>query len=38
MGSSFYVTGWEAVTFFAGIMVSCIGLAIPFHVLKRVDG
>lgn len=38
MGSSFYVTGWEAVMFLAGILVSCIGFAIPIHVLKRVDG
>ncbi len=38
MGSAFYVTGYEAITFFAGILVSSIGLAIPVHVLTRADG
>lgn len=38
MGSAFYVPGWEAAVFFAGILASSIGLGIPVHVLKRVDG
>ncbi len=38
MGSAFYVSGYEALTFFAGILLSSLGLAIPVHVLKRVDG
>lgn len=38
MGSSFYVTGFEGVVFIGGILLSAIGLAIPVHVLKRIDG
>ncbi|MGX5680083.1 hypothetical protein [Schumannella luteola] len=38
MGSAFYVPGWEAVVFFGGILAASLGLAIPVHVLKRVDG
>ena len=32
--------GFEAnsVLFFAGIMACSIGIAIPFHLMKRVDG
>ncbi|MDO7882333.1 hypothetical protein [Antiquaquibacter soli] len=38
MGSAFYVPGWEAAVFLGGILASSIGLAIPVHVLKRIDG
>lgn len=38
IGSAFFVTGWEAAFFFAGIVVASIGFVIPVHVLKRVDG
>jgi hypothetical protein len=38
MGNAFYVPGFEAPTFFAGIVVSAIGFAIPVHLLKRIDG
>lgn len=38
MGSAFYVPGFESVVFIAGILCSSLGLAIPFHLLKRVDG
>ncbi len=38
MGSAFYVAGLESVVFVAGILCSSLGLAIPFHLLKRVDG
>ncbi len=38
MGSAFYVTGLESVVFFAGLIVSSIGLFIPIHILKRIDG
>ena len=38
MGSAFYVTGFEAVVFFAGILVSSLGLVIPAHIMKRIDG
>jgi len=38
MGSAFYVTGFEAVVFFAGIVCSSLGLFIPVHILKRIDG
>ena len=38
MGSAFYVTGFEAITFFAGILLTALGIFIPVHVLKRIDG
>ena len=38
MGSAFYVTGAESIVFVAGILCSAIGVAIPIHVLKRIDG
>ena len=38
MGSAFYVPGWEAWVFMAGILATCVSIAIPVHVLKRVDG
>ena len=36
-GFSFQFTGFEAVTFFAGIVAVCISIAIPVHLLKRID-
>ena len=38
MGSSFYVPGFEGLVFFAGILACALGIAIPVHVLKRIDG
>ncbi len=38
MGEAFYVIGFEALLFFAGIMVSSLGLFIPIHLMKRIDG
>ena len=38
MGSAFSVTGAEFVVFIGGILVSSIGVFIPIHILKRVDG
>lgn len=38
MGSAFYVVGLEAPVFFAGIICSSLGLFIPVHILKRIDG
>jgi hypothetical protein len=38
MGSAFYVVGAEYPVFLAGILASCLGVAIPIHVLKRIDG
>jgi len=38
MGSAFYVTGAEFPVFIGGILVSSIGVFIPIHVLKRIDG
>ena len=37
MGESFYVTGAQGVVFFAGILVTSIGVFIPIHILKRID-
>ncbi|MEP6478601.1 MAG: hypothetical protein ABJB03_04370 [Rhodoglobus sp.] len=38
MGNAFYVTGFEGPVFFAGILVTFLGVFIPIHVLKRIDG
>ncbi len=38
MGSAFYVTGLESVVFIGGILCSSLGLLIPVHILKRIDG
>ena len=38
MGSAFYVPGVEGLVFIAGILCTSLGLAIPVHVLKRIDG
>jgi hypothetical protein len=38
MGSAFYVTGLESLVFIAGIACSALGLFIPVHILKRIDG
>jgi hypothetical protein len=37
MGYSFYVEGFQAPVFFAGILASSGGVALPIHVLKRID-
>ena len=38
MGSAFYVEGAEFPVFLAGIACSSLGVFIPIHVLKRIDG
>jgi hypothetical protein len=38
MGSAFYVEGAEFVVFMGGILLSSLGVFIPIHVLKRIDG
>jgi ABC-type antimicrobial peptide transport system permease subunit len=46
MGYSFEPLGFmlpfgfdpRSVLFFGGILVSSAGLAVPFHVMKRIDG
>ena len=38
MGSAFYVPGFEAAVFIAGLLLSALGIFIPIHVLKRIDG
>lgn len=37
MGESFSVVGAESVVFMAGILACTLGIAIPVHVLKRLD-
>ena len=37
MGEAFYVVGAEFPVFIGGILLSCLGVAIPVHVLKRID-
>jgi len=38
MGSAFYVAGAEFPVFIGGILVTSLGLFIPVHILKRIDG
>ncbi len=38
MGSAFYVPGFELVVFLSGMFASTLGVFIPIHVLKRIDG
>ncbi|MGV8884144.1 MAG: hypothetical protein ACOH1T_00965 [Microbacteriaceae bacterium] len=38
MAESFHVAeGFELIMFLGGILVSSLGIAIPVHVLKRLD-
>lgn len=37
MGYSFYMTGFEAAAFIGGVLAASFAVAIPVHVLKRVD-
>ena len=38
MAYSFYFEGYQGVTFVAGILVVGAAIALPVHVLKRIDG
>ena len=38
VGYSFSIEGYEFLSFFAGILVTSAGVALPIHVLKRIDG
>ena len=38
MGNAFYVVGAEFPVFIGGILCSSLGLFIPAHILKRIDG
>jgi hypothetical protein len=38
MGSAENFAGFEAAVFIAGILITSLGLFIPVHVMKRVDG
>ena len=38
MGISVSLPGFEAVTFFAGILCASLALAIPMNILGRSDG
>ena len=38
MGEAFYVEGAEFPVFIGGILVTTLGLMIPVHILKRIDG
>ena len=38
MGYSFYATGYEGPMFVSGILAVAASIALPVHVLKRIDG
>lgn len=37
MGEAFGAVGYELPLFLGGILVTSIGVALPIHVLKRLD-
>lgn len=37
MGYAFYIEGFEAPVFLAGILVVSASVAIPVHLLTRID-
>lgn len=37
-GHAFEVTEFNGIWFFAGIVAVSVGVALPIHVLKRIDG
>jgi len=37
MGYSFYVEGFQLVVFLGGILAVSLSIALPVHVLKRID-
>lgn len=37
-GSAASFPGFELVVFIGGVLISCIGFAIPIHIMKRIDG
>jgi hypothetical protein len=38
MGYSFDAAGYEAAMFLAGVLAVGASIALPVHVLKRIDG
>jgi cytochrome c biogenesis protein CcdA len=38
MGQAFYVEGAEFPVFIGGILVTSLGIFVPVHILKRIDG
>jgi hypothetical protein len=38
MGYSFDIEGLQMPSFFAGLLITSAGVALPIHVLKRIDG
>ncbi len=38
MGYSFYAIGFQGPMFVSGILAVSASIAIPVHVLKRIDG
>jgi hypothetical protein len=37
MGEAFYVEGLESVIFMGGLLITCLGVFIPVHIMKRID-
>jgi hypothetical protein len=38
MGYAFEPGSGEGLTFFAGLLAIALAIAVPFHLLKRLDG
>jgi len=37
MGAAFALPSLQGLVFFAGIIVTSLGIAVPIHLMKRID-
>lgn len=37
LGLAFQIVGYETVVFIGGILLISVGVAIPMHLMKRID-
>lgn len=37
LGSAFSIEEHQAILFIGGVLVSCIGVALPIHLYKRIS-
>lgn len=37
LGVAVGLAAFQGLVFFAGILIICLGIALPIHILKRVD-
>jgi hypothetical protein len=37
MGVAVTLTAFQGLVFFVAILIVCLGIAVPIHILKRID-